>query len=73
MAAGVDEATPDRVAGVPDVVVLASVRTGPERELVTAWAARRHPGAPVCLDESALEAALTAAAPTAFRLGSVEL
>ncbi len=64
MAVGVDEATTDRTAGDADVVVLASARTAPERELLAGWAARTHPGAPVCLDESALEAALAHAGPT---------
>ena len=54
MAVGVDEATTDRTAGDGDVVVLASARTDPERELLTDWAARNHPGAPLCLDEAAL-------------------
>ncbi len=61
MAADVD-AAPDRATR--DVVVLAAARTGPERELVTEWAARNHPGAPVCLDEAALDAALATAGPT---------
>lgn len=64
MAVGVDEATTDRMAGDGDVVVLASARTDPERELLTDWAARNHPGAPLCLDEAALGAALPRARPT---------
>jgi glycerol-3-phosphate O-acyltransferase len=64
MAVGVDEATTDRAAGDADVVVLASARTTIERELLADWAARNHPGAPVCLDEAALDAALAGAGPT---------
>jgi glycerol-3-phosphate O-acyltransferase len=63
MAVGVDEATTDRTARDADIVVLASARTAPERELLTDWAARNHPGAPVCLDEAALDAALASAGP----------
>jgi glycerol-3-phosphate O-acyltransferase len=61
VAVGVDEATPDRVTGDGAVVVLASARTAPERELLTEWAARAHPGAPLCLDEAALQDALDGA------------
>jgi glycerol-3-phosphate O-acyltransferase len=62
MAAGVDEAA---IASSTDteVVVLGSARTAPERELVADWAARNHPGAPVCLDEPALHRALRDADP----------
>ncbi|MCD2193764.1 glycerol-3-phosphate 1-O-acyltransferase [Actinomycetospora endophytica] len=48
----------------PPVVVLGAARTAPERELLTDWAARNHPEAPVCLDESALHRALRDADPT---------
>lgn len=62
MAAGVDDAATARSSGT-GVVVLASARTAPERELLTDWAARNHPGAPVCLDEAALHRALRGADP----------
>lgn len=61
MAAGVEETAPDDATGAPAVVVLGSARTAPERELIADWAAREHPGAPVCLDESALDGALARA------------
>ncbi|HEY2224789.1 glycerol-3-phosphate 1-O-acyltransferase [Actinomycetospora sp.] len=63
MAAGVDEAAtaPRTDTGV---IVLGSARTAPERELLADWAARNHPGAPVCLDEPALDRALLDADPT---------
>jgi glycerol-3-phosphate O-acyltransferase len=64
MAVGVDEATTDAAAGDADVVVLASARTAIERELLDDWAARNHPGAPLCFDEAALGAALASAGPT---------
>ena len=46
------------------VIVLGSARTAPERELLTDWADRNHPGAPLCLDEAALHEALRDAEPT---------
>jgi glycerol-3-phosphate O-acyltransferase len=46
------------------VIVLATARTGTERELVTGWAAREHPGSTVCLDEDGLRTAIGRADPT---------
>lgn len=50
--------------GAHDVVVLAPVRTEPERELVREWAAEHHPDAPVCVTAADLERILDAQADT---------
>ncbi|NMO93657.1 glycerol-3-phosphate 1-O-acyltransferase [Actinomycetospora sp. TBRC 11914] len=49
------------MTGDGGVVVLGSARTAPERELLTGWAARTHPGAPLCFDEADLRDALDGA------------
>jgi glycerol-3-phosphate O-acyltransferase len=63
MAVDIDDAATARTTGT-GIVVLGSARTVTERELLTAWSAENHPGAPLCLDEPSLHRALRDADPT---------
>ncbi|MDL5154399.1 glycerol-3-phosphate 1-O-acyltransferase [Actinomycetospora termitidis] len=61
MAVDVQDESPTTGAG--GVVVLGAARTAPERDLIADWAARHHPGAPVCLSADDLDRVLADAPP----------